>query len=43
MDALGKLEESSIEFVDLNKDNLEAKKNFSMMIRRCEEVEKKLM
>jgi hypothetical protein len=43
MDILGKLEESSLEFVDLNKDNIEAKKNFSLMIRRCEEIEKKMM
>jgi hypothetical protein len=43
MEILGKLEESSLEFIDLNKDNIEAKKNFSSMIRRCEETEKKLM
>ena len=42
MDALGRLEQDSIEFIDLNKDNLEAKKNFAEMIKRCEEMERKI-
>ena len=42
MYALGKLEHDSIEFIDLNKNDLEAKKNFADMIKRCEDVEKKL-
>lgn len=41
MNELGKLEEC-IEFIDLNKDDLEAKKNFLSMIKRCDEMEKKL-
>ena len=43
MDILGKLEEGSLEFIDLNLNNLESKKDFSSMIRRCEDVEKQLM
>ncbi len=42
MDALGKLEADSIEFIDLNKDNLEAKKNFAEMIQRCEDMDRKI-
>jgi hypothetical protein len=38
---LGKLDDC-IEFIDLNKDDLEAKKNFGLMIKRCEEMEKKI-
>lgn len=41
MDEMGRLEDV-IEFVDLNKDNLEAKKNFLSIIQRCDEVEKNL-
>ncbi len=41
MNELGKLDEC-IEFIDLNKDDLEAKKNFLSMIKRCDEMEKKL-
>jgi hypothetical protein len=41
MDELGKLEDA-IEFIDLNKDDLEAKKNFGSMIKRCDEVEKRI-
>jgi len=41
MNELGKLEEC-IEFIDMNKDDLEAKKNFGSMIKRCDEMEKKL-
>lgn len=41
MNELGKLDEC-IEFIDLNKDDLEAKKNFLSMVKRCDEMEKKL-
>lgn len=41
MNELGKLEES-IEFHDLTKDDLEAKKNFLNNIKRCDEMEKKI-
>ncbi len=39
MNELGKIEDA-LEFVDLTKDNFEAKKNFGSMIKRCEEMEK---
>ena len=42
MDALGKIDQDAIEFIDLTKDDLEAKKNYLNMIKRCDEVEKKL-
>jgi hypothetical protein len=42
MDELGKLE-NGFEFIDLTKDDLEAKKNFLPMIQRCDEVEKKIL
>jgi hypothetical protein len=41
MDELGKLEDA-VEFIDLAKDDLEVKKNFFMMIKRCDEMEKKV-
>ena len=41
MNELGKLEDS-IEFIDLTKDDLEAKKNFANQIKRCEEMEKRI-
>ena len=41
MRALGTLE-NAIEFEDLTKDDLEAKKNFSEMIKRCDEAKKKI-
>jgi tetrahydromethanopterin S-methyltransferase subunit G len=41
MDELGKLEDA-VEFIDLTKDDIEAKKNFSAMIKRCDEMEKKI-
>jgi V-type H+-transporting ATPase subunit a len=41
MTELGKLDDA-IEFIDLTKDDLEAKKNFSSMIRRCDEMEKRI-
>ena len=42
MDRLGKLEDA-VEFIDLTKDDMEAKKNFGGMIKRCDEMEKKIM
>jgi tetrahydromethanopterin S-methyltransferase subunit G len=41
MDELGKLEDA-VEFVDLNKDDLESKKNFGSLIKRCDEVERRV-
>jgi hypothetical protein len=41
MDELGKMEDA-VEFIDLNKYDLEAKKNFGGMIKRCDEMEKKI-
>jgi hypothetical protein len=41
MDELGKMEDA-VEFLDLTKDDLEAKKNFGEMIKRCDEMEKKV-
>ena len=41
MRALGNLEDG-VEFVDLTKDDIEAKKNFSSMLKRCEEMIKKI-
>jgi hypothetical protein len=40
MDEIGKLDDA-IEFIDLNRDNLEAKKNFIDIIIRCDEMEKR--
>ena len=40
MRALGNLK-NSIEFEDLTKDDIEAKKNFGEMIKRCDEMKKK--
>ena len=42
MRALGNLQ-NAIEFEDLTKDDLEAKKNFSEMIKRCDEAKKKIL
>jgi hypothetical protein len=42
LNQLGELEDS-LEFLDLNKDNLEAKKNFASMIKRCDEMDKKIL
>ena len=39
--ALGKLK-NSIEFEDLTKNDLEAKKNFGEIIKRCDEMKKKI-
>lgn len=41
MDELGKNTEG-VEFIDLNRNNPEGKKNFYGMIKRCDEMEKKL-
>jgi len=41
MDALGNVE-NGLEFIDLNKDNLEAKKGYAGLLKRCEEIEKKI-
>ena len=41
MNQLGKLDEC-IEFIDLNKNDLESKKNFGSIIHRCNEMDKKL-
>lgn len=41
MDELGKLEDA-IQFIDLNHLDFEAKKNFGSLIKRCEDVEKKI-
>jgi V-type H+-transporting ATPase subunit a len=41
MRALGNMK-NSIEFEDLTKDDIEAKKNFGEMIKRCDEMKKKI-
>ena len=41
MHELGKIHDG-IEFVDLTKDDAEAKKNFMQMIKRCDETEKRI-
>jgi hypothetical protein len=41
LNELGKLEDC-LEFIDLNKDDSEGKKNFSSMVKRCEEMDKKI-
>ena len=41
MHSLGRLD-NVFEIIDLNKDNLEAKKNYSLMIKRCDEMELKI-
>lgn len=41
MNELGKLEDC-IEFIDITKDDIEAKKNFALIIKRCDEMEKKI-
>ena len=42
MMALGKLN-NCLEFEDLTNNDLEAKKNFGEMIKRCDEMKKKLV
>jgi len=41
MDNLGNID-NGIEFIDLNKDDLEAKKGFAGLLKRCEDMEKKI-
>lgn len=41
MNLLGKLE-NAIEFIDLTKDDYEAKKNYQSMINRVEEIDLKI-
>ena len=41
MDVLGNVE-NGIEFIDLNKDDLEAKKGYSGMIKRCDDMERRI-
>ena len=41
MNQLGKLDEC-IEFIDLNKNDLESKKNFLSIIKRCDALDKSL-
>ena len=41
MRALGNIR-NGIEFEDLTKDDIEAKKNFGEMIKRCDEMKKKI-
>lgn len=41
MNELGKIE-NGIEFIDLTKDDLEAKRKYAPMIKRCDEMEKKI-
>ena len=42
MDAFGKLGIDAIQFIDLTKDDIEAKKNFAPMIKRCDDMEIKI-
>lgn len=42
MDELGKNTEG-VEFIDLNRNNAEGKKNYYGMIKRCQEIDKKLV
>ncbi len=42
MEVLGKLNSDSIEFIDLNRENIEAKKSYAGMIERCEEMDRKI-
>ncbi len=42
MEVLGKLDYYSIEFIDLNREDIEAKKSYAGMIQRCEEMDRKL-
>ncbi len=41
LNKLGNLE-NCLEFIDLNKDDMEAKKNYVSMIKRCDDMEKKI-
>ena len=41
LNELGKLEDA-MEFIDLTKDDMEAKRSFVNEIKRCEEIEKRI-
>lgn len=41
MDTLGNVE-NGVEFIDLNKDDLEAKKGYAGMIKRCDDMERRI-
>lgn len=41
LDTLGNVE-NGIEFIDLNKDDLEAKKGYAGMIKRCDDMERRI-
>lgn len=41
MDTLGNVD-NGIEFIDLNKDDLEAKKGYAGMIKRCDDMERRI-
>ena len=42
MNELGKIDDA-IEFVDLTKNDFETQRNFALMIKRCDEIEKKIL
>ena len=42
LEKIASLEDPSLEFIDINEDNLEAKKSFLPLIKRCENMEIKL-
>ena len=42
MNELGKLD-NAIEFIDLTKDDIESKKNYISLIKRCDEIDKKIL
>lgn len=42
MNDLGKIDDG-IEFVDLTKNDLESQRHYALMIKRCDEIEKKIM
>lgn len=42
MDTIGNIPEDSVEFIDLTRDDLESKKNFAPLLKRCEDMDAKL-
>jgi hypothetical protein len=42
MNDLGKIDDG-IEFVDLTKNDLESQRHYALMIKRCDEIEKKIL
>jgi hypothetical protein len=42
MNDLGKIDDG-LEFVDLTKNDLESQRHYALMIKRCDEIEKKIM